>query len=299
MTNFWTIYQKATSEYESDLLNRYAGDLDTSLLFAGLFSAVSTAFIVQIIPATQPNPSDITNALLLRLLQHNDSFGGSNPLAPAANVSPSVVRAQSILFASLAATLFVAFLSVLGKQWILHYPRTSTLGSVIDQGKERQAKFAGVQKWGLHYIISLLLQLALLLFTIGIVVYLWDLDFSAAEVMIAIACTGFAFYACIAVVATIWNDSPFQTPLSVFLLKVLRQTKEVAAYVRARLGRLQTEWTAWRKNIPVEDVYDQFYSMTLSNPTFWRKDPLFTSPFPEATDAAAGFPESDRRRVWS
>ncbi|KAF9782757.1 hypothetical protein BJ322DRAFT_1009072, partial [Thelephora terrestris] len=116
-TNFWTVYKKVADEHDNDLLNKYAGDLDTSLLFAGLFSAVATTFIVQIIPSLQANPTDLTNALLLRLLQQNDSFGGSDPLAPVMNVSSSVVQAQAILFASLGLTLFVAFMAVLGKQW--------------------------------------------------------------------------------------------------------------------------------------------------------------------------------------
>jgi hypothetical protein len=67
----------------------------------------------------QPNPSDLTNVLLLRLLQHNDSVGESNPLAPVTNIPSSLVRAQSTLLASLSVTLFVAFIAVLGKQWIL------------------------------------------------------------------------------------------------------------------------------------------------------------------------------------
>ncbi|KAF9778758.1 hypothetical protein BJ322DRAFT_991366, partial [Thelephora terrestris] len=114
---FWNVYKEVTDEHDNDLLKKYAGDLDTSLIFAGLFSAVATTFIVQIIPSLQPNPSHLTNVLLLRILQQNDSFGESDPLANVANVSPSAVQAQSILFASLAVTLFVAFVAVLGKQW--------------------------------------------------------------------------------------------------------------------------------------------------------------------------------------
>ena len=233
------------------------------------------------------------------------------------NVSSSVVRAQSTLFASLSVTLFVAFIAVLGKQWILYYKRASTWGSIVDRGKERQVKFVGLQKWGLHFIMQLLpvlLQLALLLFGVGIIIYLWDIDLSAAVVILAVICIAFAFYACIAVAATIWSDCPFQTPLSIFFLKVFPWVKETAAHVRSWLWRrsaallLQIKRMAGRGHLmtPIEssceafsgkattdqvaeDVYDKHYSMTLSNPAFWRKVPLFTSPFPEGTAAAAGF----------
>jgi len=33
MTNFWTVYKKVADEHDNDLVLRYAGDLDTSLLF--------------------------------------------------------------------------------------------------------------------------------------------------------------------------------------------------------------------------------------------------------------------------
>ena len=239
-----------------------------------MFSAVSTAFFVQIIPSIQPNPVDLTNVLLLRILQQNDSFGESNPLAPVMNVSSGLVRAQAILFASLAATLLVAFISVLGKQWIMYYKRASTWGSIVDRGKERQVKFAGLQKWGLLIIMGslpVLLQLALLLFGIALVVYLWDIDLPAAEVILVVICFGSAFCAGLAVVTTIWSDCPFKTPLSILLSKILTWKKEITAGVGTRLGRwftallLQIEQVAGRDHPItttdqiVEDVYDMHY----------------------------------------
>ena len=222
------------------------------------------------------------------------------------NVPNSVIRAQSILFASLAVTLFVAFIAVLGKQWILYYTRGSTWGSIIDRGKERQVKFVGLQRWGLHFIMEslpVMLQFALLLFGIGLVVYLWDLDLSAAEVTLAVTLIGCAFYACIAVVATIWKDCPFQTPLSIMLPKALPWMKETTALARVWLRHGLRRWSkspmgrlyktvigkTMTPSDPVEDVYGKRYSMRLSNPTFWRHDPLFISPPPKDTAASAGF----------
>jgi len=58
---------------------------------AGLFSAVAAAFIVQIIPQLQPNPADLTNTLLLRILEQNTTFGGTDPLALTSSVPTSTV----------------------------------------------------------------------------------------------------------------------------------------------------------------------------------------------------------------
>ena len=256
-------------------------------------------------------------------MQQNTSFGGADPLAPVSNIPISIVRAQSILFASLAVTLFVAFIAVLGKQWILYYTRSTTWGNIVDRGKERQAKLAGLRKWGFHLIMEslpVMLQFALLLFGIALTVYLWDLNVPIAEVVLVVTSAGFAFYAFIAVAATIWRDCPFQTPLSVLLPKALPCAKEFTALVRVWLrhwlrpraimllhhrikqskkhGNLANflgrvfdispgETTSSAP--PTEDVSSIDYQMTLSNPAFWRQDPLFTLPVPKDISASAGF----------
>ena len=320
------------------MISKYVGDLDTSLLFvsaftppvlfvltrvpflsqAGLFSAVTTAFIVQIIPQLQPNPIDLTNVLLLRILQQNTSFGGTDPLAPISNISVGIIRAQSILFASLSVTLFVAFIAVLGKQWIHSYTQATTWGNIADRGKERQVKLVGLQKWGLHLIMEFLpvmLQFSLLLFSVALVVYLWNLDVPVAEVVLVVTSIGLVFYTCITVAATIWRDCPFQTPLSVLLPKALPWAKEFTALARiwsrrkavaltrrverlTKHGRLASPLrrafrTSTDETIALnragEDAANNDYPMMLSNPAFWRPNPLFPSPLPKDIAASAGF----------
>ncbi|KAJ7238372.1 hypothetical protein C8J57DRAFT_1566057 [Mycena rebaudengoi] len=47
---FWKMYKILADEQDKEFHNKYGTDLDTSLIFAGLFSAVSSAFIIQIQP---------------------------------------------------------------------------------------------------------------------------------------------------------------------------------------------------------------------------------------------------------
>jgi hypothetical protein len=215
-------------------------------------------------------------------------------MAPVANVPTGVVRAQSILFASLIVTLFVAFIAVLGKQWILYYTRNSTWGSIVDRGKERQLKFLGLQKWGLHLIMELLpvmLQFALFLFSIGIIVFLWDFDISAAEVVLLVTCICCVFYLCIAVVATIWKDCPFQTPFPILISKLLVRTKEIIILSRSRLRHLwsrQRPTAVQNRSGPLAKDARTSH-LKFSNPSLWRCDPLFTPALPEDTSATAGF----------
>jgi len=40
-TNFWTVYKKVVDEYDGDLISKYIGDLDTSLLFVSAFMSLA------------------------------------------------------------------------------------------------------------------------------------------------------------------------------------------------------------------------------------------------------------------
>jgi len=257
------------------------------------------------------------------MLQQNTSFGGADPLAPISNIPTGIVRAQSILFGSLCITLVVAFIAVLGKQWILYYTRATTWGNIVDRGKERQVKLVGLQKWGLHLIMEslpVMLQFALLLFGVAIAVYLWNLNVSVAEVVLGITSVGLVFYVCIVVAATIWSDCPFQTPMSFLLPKVLPWVKEFTALARVWFRRRTTSFTTslllqikrvsehgglasplghllkifpGGMNTSIDNVakgaFRKRYLSTLSEPAFWRQDPLFISPIPKDIAASAGF----------
>ena len=209
---------------------------------------------------------------------------------------------------------------MLGKQWILYYTRASTWGNVIDRGEERHRKLMGLQKWGLHLImesIPVMLQFSLLLFGVALSIYLWHFDISAAKVALVVTAFGFVFYTCVTVAAMIWSDCPFQTPVSLLLPEVWPWTKKFSAltcvWLRQWLRRKDITSLHWIERLkehcrltnflgrPVKNFADATTSLnpaeedtvtsdqTLSNPAFWRPDPLFTSPISDNAVASSGF----------
>ena len=216
----------------------------------------------------------------------------------------------------------MAFIAVLGKQWILHYAYfQAKSGTIVDRGVERQIRFAGFQRWGFYALMELLpvlLQLALLLFGFALVVYLWDLSIPVAEVVLVVTSFGLAFYIYITVVSTIYHDCPFQTPLSIMLPQVWPWTKELKVWLSRRATRFSAALKSFRFRIKDaversflrdsvgrvfgsctdgtnttdhagEDTDNNGQPMTLSNPELWRDDPIFTSPIPKDIGAYAGF----------
>ena len=105
---------------------------------AGLFSAVTSAFILQVQPQLQPDPIDET-AALLRILIHkidNTTFSNDVPTVLQWSGPPhSIIQIQAILYASLAASLFPALLAMLGKQWLNRYASTDMWGSAIERSQ--------------------------------------------------------------------------------------------------------------------------------------------------------------------
>ncbi|KAF7344526.1 hypothetical protein MSAN_01934500 [Mycena sanguinolenta] len=193
-TLFWNSYMKLADEYDNDFQQKYSTDLNTGLIFAGLFSAVSSAFIIQIQPDLQTNPT------------------------------LKIIVAQSLLFISLFTTLLASLMAVLGMQWLMYYQAAGSRGTTESRGRERQRKVEGLHKWkfkAILQIVPLLLQLALLLFTTALSVYLWTIHHSIALIVIILTGLGFGSYLVLLGSAIISPDSPFQTPLAPILAKAV------------------------------------------------------------------------------
>ncbi|KAF7369349.1 hypothetical protein MVEN_00263500 [Mycena venus] len=156
---FWTAYKKLADEFDDELQRKYGQDLDTSLIFAGLFSAVSSAFIIQIQPELQPDPNTATQALLAVLVQNITSSSAAQlsleaSMSQATVPSTTVVIAQSLLYFSLFSTLLAALLAVLAKQWLLHYNSVGERGTITERGIERQRKFDGMCRWRFDLVMQ-------------------------------------------------------------------------------------------------------------------------------------------------
>ncbi|KAG1823489.1 uncharacterized protein BJ212DRAFT_1296110 [Suillus subaureus] len=139
-SRFWVVYKRVAEEHDGEFFERYTNDMDIVLFFSGLFSAVSTSFIVAMESNLRPDPSDTTNALLKQLVQmglDNLAEVGSMPADPASTWS-SAARIQMAAYASLSMSLLAAFGVVLGKQWLGYYKSNRYgRGSQEERGKRR------------------------------------------------------------------------------------------------------------------------------------------------------------------
>jgi len=159
-------------------------------------------------------------AAYMRILIHtlnNSLFPDADPGAiTRTGPPPEIVTVQCLLYASLATSLFAAFLAMLGKQWVNRYLRNHG-GSAADKSRDRQRKLDGFENWHFYLVIEglpVMLQFALLLLGCALSRYLWAISRTVAGVIITFTLFGVTSYLFFTLAATLYYNCPYQTPLS-------------------------------------------------------------------------------------
>ena len=191
---------------------------------------MTSAFVIQVHSDLQPDPNQETAALLRILIYtiNNTALGDGVPPVPRWSGPPhTAVNVEAILYASLAASLFSAFLAMLGKQWLNRYESIDLRGSAIERSQNRQRKLDGIVTWYFDHVMELLplmLQFALLLLGSALSIYLWGIDMTVASVVLSVTSFGVILYACIVVAGTASISCPYQTPGAQILRHILHHT---------------------------------------------------------------------------
>ena len=196
---------------------------------------MTSAFIIEVNSQLRPDPNEESAALLRVLIYKVDSttFGDDIPPLPPRWTGPphTTVQVQAILYASLAASLFSAFLAMLGKQWLNRYMSTNMRGTAIERSQNRQQKLNGIITWYFHYVMEslpLMLQGALFLLGCALSRYLWEINTTVASVILGVTSLGILFYLLITIAGSVFTSCPYQTPGSHILRSVASATLAVA-----------------------------------------------------------------------
>ncbi|PBK71068.1 hypothetical protein ARMSODRAFT_883794, partial [Armillaria solidipes] len=179
----WPIYLEEAADFDANMLAEWRDTIDVLLVFAGLFSAVLTTFVVQTSQNMQPDYNQASAFLFFQILNATMSNGSqfSIPSSPTAfNFSPSRSDEwlNSLWFVSLTLSLITALVAVLVKQWLHQYVSIVSDSSPRDRARIRHLRYAGLQTWHVPMIIGMLpvlLHVSLALFFVGLAVFLFSL----------------------------------------------------------------------------------------------------------------------------
>jgi len=190
----WGEVMNAMTTYDKELCEGWNKEIDSTLVFAGLFSATLTAFTIESYKWLNEDSATATVRLLAQLSQH---LGTTNVTdSPSFVVTPDVIRINSFWFLSLIVTLSAALIGILCKQWIREYRRGSTTSSTT-AFELRQLRHQSWEAWHVPDIISstsVLLQLALLLFFAGVIDLLWSRVRATIVASVITVAVGLSFF---------------------------------------------------------------------------------------------------------
>ncbi|ESK86027.1 hypothetical protein Moror_9405 [Moniliophthora roreri MCA 2997] len=143
LTESWEKVLKEVARYDEDIAKGWQDDIDTLLVFGGLFSAVVTAFVIESYQWLEEDPADTTVTLLNKLILVCIFYPHQRLLVPQPHLQSHIRAFRPAMQA-------------------------------VDTGTLRRDSF---KKWGVPSVVSalpILLEVALLFFFVGMLDLLWN-----------------------------------------------------------------------------------------------------------------------------
>ena len=201
---------------------------------ASLLSAVTASFAVETQKDLQGDPEKVTTFLLAKLVQAqlpNESLPNIDMIQGPPEAGTTDRATNGLLFISLAFSLAVVTLGLLCLQWIREYSRNLGRLSPQDYFQVRLIRDTSFKKWRIEGIVSLLpflLQLALVSFFAGLIIFLFGADHSVAIPTCIILGITFAFLVVTTLLPIVhaysgrlferFHPPPFRSPQAWFFL---------------------------------------------------------------------------------
>ncbi|KAI3622021.1 hypothetical protein WG66_015895 [Moniliophthora roreri] len=229
----WNVYLAEAEKDDRKPADNWKGDMDALLIFAGLFSASVTAFIIESYKTLIPDNTDTTNQLLERIsfqlaAANNASFTLATAMpdiTPDFAPSTSSIVCNTLWFLSLGFSLTCALFATLVQQWTRSYRQaTSARESPHQRARISAYLYQGLQRFSMRGIVSaipMLLHISLLLFFAGLVEFLKPVnEIISYLVLITLTISGL-IYAILTFLPLFYFDCPYQTPLTSLCWRLL------------------------------------------------------------------------------
>ncbi|KAJ7644691.1 hypothetical protein FB45DRAFT_298775 [Roridomyces roridus] len=233
-TKLWAVYVSEAEKYDKALVESWKSDMEGMLIFAGLFSASLTAFIIESYPMLLPDSGDTTVQLLAQISQQlAAAANGSTFLLPQRTPAFAPPTASLVCnyfwFVSLGLSLSCALVATLVEQWARDFLHKADMRSApAMRARIFSYLYYGLKRFSMHVvvdIIPLLLHASLLFFFAGLVAFLIPINIPMAAVAGAILALVTAMYSILTFLPLMYLDCPYRTPLSGAFWDLSRQTR--------------------------------------------------------------------------
>ena len=185
---------------------------------AALFAGFLSSFLIELLGRLESDPMDIIQDVLIYQTQmmRNSSLGPY--VAPDFSPPEHIVVVNALFYASLGVILLAAFIAMLIKSWVREFDRALREISLPEQrAKTREFRYLGMERWRLPEMVAILphlVQISILLFSIGLIVFLFYTSKPSFGVATAIFGIGILYYVMTMSISVFVTSSPFRSPLS-------------------------------------------------------------------------------------
>ncbi|PPQ72562.1 hypothetical protein CVT24_004891, partial [Panaeolus cyanescens] len=278
----WEKAGSLVKDYDDNMCGAWVEEIENILIFAGLFSAVVTAFAVETQKLLQPDPNVASVVLLAHIANQlptaNASFT-SQILTPflSPNDTFQSLRINTFIFVSLVLSLGTALIGIISLQWIRSYRKREIL-SHQDQLCVRQSRHEGLIKWKVPEIISylpLVLQVSLVIFFAGLIDFLFSLNSQIAGSVGAVVGIILVFVSFTTIIPGLYIKfyhnraqssplPPYQSPQSWLFYQFLEITTRIWHWIRKHEWSHAESSLSWTQLISDQKSYDHWLNPALT-----------------------------------
>ncbi|KAJ3551612.1 hypothetical protein NM688_g4602 [Phlebia brevispora] len=229
----WNAVEKSMLKYDSGMIEDFADDINTLLVFAGLFSAVVTAFVIVSYTMLQPDNTQLSVQLLSVLAIRAGGSTGSNsflnstaatlPSSIIFRASAAAISINALWFTSLVLSLASALYGILAKQWCREYLKwNAVLSDPSENVLVRQMRVEAWMQWKVPLLIAAipaLLEVALILFLSGMIIFFWTLETTVAAILTALIGILLAVAVAVTILPVFAPHCPYRSTTGWALLK--------------------------------------------------------------------------------
>ncbi|KAF8272066.1 hypothetical protein EI94DRAFT_414697 [Lactarius quietus] len=244
------MYLEMAEEEDKKLAEKWQANAEGILIFAGLFSAAVASLISVSLQDIQPNSQDTSNFYLANIYQTladpdrsnvSSSFPSPPPLSPPSFTPPtSAIWVNALWFMSLVTSITCALLATMLQQWARRYLSVTQPHYSIAKRARIRAFFAeGVDKFVLLWVaesLPTLLHTSLILFFVGLILFLHNVSFTAFKVVLSWMGFCTALYGCATFPPMFFHNCPYYTPFTIFFWQVALGVLDIYYQVRSSFG---------------------------------------------------------------
>ncbi|PPQ99254.1 hypothetical protein CVT24_009299, partial [Panaeolus cyanescens] len=279
----WEQTSNIVKDYDDTLCDAWVDEIQNILIFAGLFSAIVTAFAIETYQSLEADPAVAT---VLLLAQISNQLGTNSsivdpivaPFQEPENPSQAF-RINALVFVSLILSLGVALVGIIALQWIRAFRKRESL-SHRDYLSVRHSRYQGLIAWRVPEIITslpLVLQLSLVIFFVALIDFLNSLNASVAAIVAAVMAITLLFVIFttlapgmyIVIVGRWWRPlmrsiPPYHSPQSWLFFQCILPFRQMVDWLKWRRWDKSLAAQSWTQLLAFKNSYEHLLHLSLA-----------------------------------